>query len=158
MRQWKLPAAEIRHDAVVYSTATPASGLTQGANAYYLLVGDNVLKYRQIEIWDAAEWLVSLAQAAFDTAEFPRPADIGGTFLDVELIGTVSGVKHTFVLLTPADMSTHPLNNENMIYVGFTGEPDTTVVNNAKKMGDGNFSRAFEEIKHYYLASAQASQ
>jgi len=157
MRQWKLPAAEIRHDAVAYTTGA-ANTLTQAANAYYLLIGDNVLKYRQIEIWDAAEWLVSLASADFDTAGFPRPADIGGTFLDVELIGTVSGVKHTAVLLTPADMSTHPLSNENMIYVGFTGAANSILVNNAKKMGSANFARAFEEIKHYYLASAQASQ
>jgi hypothetical protein len=158
MRQWKLPATEIRHDAVVYTTATPASGLTQGANAYYLLVGDNVLKYRQIEILDAAEWLQSLASAAFDTPEFPRPADIGGTFLRVPLIVASSGVKHGAVLLTPADMSTHPLSSEDNIYWGLTGEPNTTVLNNAKKMGSGSMERALNEIKHYYIASAQASQ
>ena len=107
MRQWKLPAAEIRHDAVAYTTGA-ANTLTQAANAYYLLIGDNVLKYRQIEIWDAAEWLVSLASADFDTAGFPRPADIGGTFLDVELIGTVSGVKRASVVMAATILTLSP--------------------------------------------------
>lgn len=157
MRQFKLPATSIVHDSVAYTTGA-ANTLTQAANAYYLLVGDNVLKYRQIEILDAAEWLLSLEQAAFDTPEFPRPADIGGSFMSVELIGTVSGVKHTSALLTPADMSTHPLSNENLIYFGFTGAANTVLVNNAKKMGDGALERAFTEIKQYYIASAVASQ
>ena len=65
MRQWVIPADEIRSDAVAY-TAAAAASLTQVQNAYIALVGANVLKYRQDEILDTINWLKNTAMAAMD--------------------------------------------------------------------------------------------
>jgi hypothetical protein len=156
MRQWELPADSLRSDNVTYTTGA-ANTLTQNANCYEMLVGDNVLKYRQIEIWDSAEWIMTEARAGLGTVRFPDPANIGGTFLQVKLIATDVGMKFEKTLLTPADMSTHPLSNEDSIYYGFTGSASTSTFNVAKKMGSVALEAAWEEIKQFYIQSAQAS-
>jgi hypothetical protein len=157
-RQYQLSANSIRSDAVAYTHNATLSNLTQAANCFILLVGKNVSKSRPLEILDTAEWLMTVAAAGQDTARFPRPADIGGTFLKAKLIGTATGVKHTATLVSAADMSADPLSDADAVYYGVTGAAATgSALATGAQMGTGALERAFEEIKQYYLQSVGAS-
>jgi hypothetical protein len=160
MRIWQLDGSEIRSDAVAYSTATPASGLTILENQYLVGVGNNVLKYRQNEIWDLIEWLKDEAMAQMETTRFPRPAyggTGGGTFFKASLIGTATGFKFSKTLVTSVDLTTVPITDENAVYWGYTVGTAALPVNDVELMGSGGMDRAWEEIKQYYIGSAQAS-
>lgn len=159
MRQFALPAISIVHDSVVYATATPASGLSFAANTYYLLVGDNVPKYRQNEILGAAEWLEDIGSARFYTVGFPAPADIGATFLRQRITTALNDPKAEPTLVSIADIGTMPVLSEDNIYFGYTGGTAAAFpVNRAKAMASRGLESALDEITHFYLASAVASQ
>lgn len=160
MRVWQLGADNITSDNVAYSTATPASGLTINENAFLAAVGDNVLKYRQIEILDTIEWLMNEAIAQMDTANFPRPAygaTGGGTFFKAKLITTSFGQKYLHTLVTSVDLTTVPITDEDAVYWGLTVGTAALAVNDAAKIANIGMDTAYEEIKQFYIQSAQAS-
>lgn len=159
MRQWVIPADEIRSDAVAY-TAAAAASLTQVQNAYIALVGANVLKYRQDEILDTINWLKNTAMAAMDTARFPRPANgagVGGTFLKAKLIATDFGQKNVATLVTSTNLGAHPLTDDDAVYWGYTAPTTADAVNTAVQLGSVAMDNAFEEFYQFYIQSAQAS-
>jgi hypothetical protein len=123
-------------------------------------VGNNVLKYRQLEILDLVEWLMTEAIAAQDTARFPRPAygaTGGGTFFKASLLTTANGFKWSKTLVQSVDLTTVPITDENAVYYGITVGTAALDVNDAARMGTVGMDTAFEQIKEYYLQSAQAS-
>ena len=160
MRLWQVPAANITSDAVEYTTATPASGLTLKANYYAVGVGDTVLKYRQDEIWDTIEWLKNEAMAAHDTARFTRPVvgvNGGATFFRATLVTTAYGSKWQKTLVTDTDISSNPITVETSVYFGYTVGTAELEVNGPSQLGTVGMDTAWEEIKQYYIGSAQAS-
>ena len=160
MRLFELPADNITHDNVTYSTATPASGLTVNPNCFEVAVGDNVLKYRQNEILNAVEWAMTRAMADQDTTRFPRPAygaNGGGTFYKVKFITTNTGVKFLATLVTSTNLTSVPFTDEDAVYWGLTVGTAALAVNDACRLGSVGQETGFNEIKHFYLASAEAS-
>jgi hypothetical protein len=160
MRVWQLTADNITSDNVAYSTATPASGLTLTQNSYLLGVGDNVLKYRQIEILDTVEWLKDEAMAQMDTTRFPRPAygaTGGGTYFKAKLITTAFGQKWLHTLVTNTDLTTPSVTDEDAVWWGIQVGTAALAVNDAAKIANIGMDTAFEEIKQFYIQSAQAS-
>ena len=160
MRIWQLGADNITSDNVAYSTATPASGLTLVVNTFLAGVGDNVLKYRQDEILDTIEWLKNEAKAQMDTARFPRPAygaNGGATYFKASLITTAFGQKFSKTLVTDTDLTSPAVTDEDAVWWGIQVGTAALPLNDVARLGSVGMDTAFEEIKQFYIQSAQAS-
>ena len=152
MRQWALAAGTLTTDGVAF-TAAASGSLTQAANKYFVLVGGNVAQYRRDELIAMIDWLTEVAIRNFDTTRFPRPSGSGvrGTFLKAKMIGTTEGMKKTHTLVTSTDMTTHPLSDNDAVYVGITAQASPPTVNYAWKMGAQGLVGAMEKIKNAIL-------
>ena len=148
MRQWALDAGKLTSDGVAY-TAAASGSLTQAANRYFVLAGANVPQYRLDELIVTIDWLTAQAIAGFDTARFPRPSGAGvrGSFLKARLVADDHDPKHTATLVTSTDMTTHPLSDDDAVYVGITAAAAPPDVNYAWTMGSNGLWAAVEKIK-----------
>ena len=158
MQQYAVPAAKLTSDQVAYTAAAPGS-LTQAGNQYYVLLGANIAKHRLNEIIDTIDWLVTEILARYDTVRFPRQSGAGirGVFLKASLVFGAIGVKKTVTLVTSTDMTTHPLTDENAIYVGLTTLAAPPTINYAPAMGPQGVYTAVEQVKEYILSRQKRS-
>lgn len=157
MRQWTVPAAKLTPDQVAFTAGIPTA-LTQAGNQFFVLMGANIARYRH-ELLPTIDWLVSLILEKLDTVRFPRPSGTGiqGTFLKASLVASAVGMKKTWTLVTSTDMTTHPLTDDNAIYVGVTSLAAPPTINYGPAMGANGFKGAAEAIKRYILEHQKAS-
>jgi len=90
-----------------------------------------------------------------DTTRFPRQSGAGvrGSFIKVKLIRTAIGPKKVHTLVTSTDMTTHPLSDDDAIYLGMTSSASPPTVNYTFKMGVQGIMSAVDKIKNYILQS-----